>query len=405
MSEPLVVIGNGMAATRFVAELTSRALGRYAVAIVGEEPRLAYNRVLLSAVLAGEIERNDIVLKSASWWRERGVTVLYGHAAVAIDSQIRRVRLANGATLPYSKLVLATGSRPIRLAVPGMDLRGVLTFRDLGDVAAIEAAAAAGRKAVVIGGGLLGLEAAYGLAKAGAQVTILHLMDRLMERQLDGKAAAMLKRAIERKGIAVELEAATAALRGAGRVEAVELEDRRTIEADLVVVAVGIRANVELARSAGLKVDRGIVVDDGLGTSSTGIHAIGECAEHRGICYGLVEPAHEQASVLARRLAGDTAATYPGSVVATNLKVSGVNVFSAGDLVGAPGTETIVLHDPGLDTYKKLVIAGGRLVGAVLYGDTEDGLWYLDLIRSGSSIERFRDDLVFGRALVERMAA
>ena len=405
MSEPLVVIGNGMAATRFVAELTSRALGRYAVAIVGEEPRLAYNRVLLSSVLAGEVERNDIVLKSASWWRERGVTVLYGHAAVAIDPQIRRVRLANGATLPYSKLVLATGSRPIRLAVPGMDLRGVLTFRDLGDVAAIEAAAAAGRKAVVIGGGLLGLEAAYGLAKAGAQVTVLHLMDRLMERQLDGKAAAMLKRAIERKGIAVELEAATAALRGPGRVEAVELTDRRSIAADLVVVAIGIRANVELARGAGLKVDRGIVVDDGLATSSAGIHAIGECAEHRGVCYGLLEPAHEQATVLARRLAGDAAAAYPGSVVATNLKVSGVNVFSAGDLVGAPGTESIVLHDPGLDTYKKLVIADDRLVGAVLYGDTEDGLWYLDLIRSGVSIERFRDDLVFGRALVERMAA
>ncbi|MFL5050296.1 MAG: NAD(P)/FAD-dependent oxidoreductase [Xanthobacteraceae bacterium] len=405
MSEPLVVIGNGMAATRFVAELTSRALGRYAVAIVGEEPRLAYNRVLLSSVLAGEVERNDIVLKSASWWRERGVTVLYGHAAVAIDPQIRRVRLANGATLPYSKLVLATGSRPIRLAVPGMDLRGVLTFRDLGDVAAIEAAAAAGRKAVVIGGGLLGLEAAYGLAKAGAQVTVLHLMDRLMERQLDGKAAAMLKRAIERKGIAVELEAATAALRGPGRVEAVELTDRRSIAADLVVVAIGIRANVELARGAGLKIDRGIVVDDGLATSSAGIHAIGECAEHRGVCYGLVEPAHEQATVLARRLAGDPVAAYPGSVVATNLKVSGVNVFSAGDLVGAPGTESIVLHDPGLDTYKKLVIADDRLVGAVLYGDTEDGLWYLDLIRSGVSIERFRDDLVFGRALVERMAA
>ena len=405
MSEPLVVVGNGMAATRFVAELTSRALGRYAVAIVGEEPRLAYNRVLLSAVLAGEIERREIELKSASWWRERGVTVLYGHAAVAIDPHIRRVRLANGATLPYSKLVLATGSRPIRLAVPGMDLRGVLTFRDLGDVAAIEAAAAAGRKAVVIGGGLLGLEAAYGLAKAGAQVTIVHLMDRLMERQLDSKAAAMLKRAIERKGIAVELEAATAALCGPGRVEAVELADRRTIEADLVVVAVGIRANVELARSGGLEVNRGIVVDDGLGTSSAGIHAIGECAEHRGMCYGLVEPAHEQADVLARRLAGDTAATYRGSVVATNLKVSGVNVFSAGDLVGAPGTETIVLHDPGLDTYRKLVIAGDRLVGAVLYGDTEDGLWYLDLIRSGIPIERFRDDLVFGRALVERMAA
>jgi nitrite reductase [NAD(P)H] large subunit len=405
MGEPLVVIGNGMAATRFVAELTSRALGRYAVAMVGEEPRLAYNRVLLSAVLAGEVERGDIVLKPESWWRERGVTVLYGHKAVAIDPAIRRVRLASGATLPYSRLVLATGSQPIRLAVPGMDLRGVLTFRDLGDVAAIEAAAAKGRNAVVIGGGLLGLEAAYGLAKAGARVTVVHLMDRLMERQLDDKAAAMLKRSIERKGISVELEAATAALHGPGRVEAVELSDRRIIAADLVVVAVGIRPNVELARSAGVEINRGIVIDDGLATTRCDIHAIGECAEHRGICYGLVEPAYEQASVLARRLAGESAAAYSGSVVATNLKVSGVNVFSAGDIVGAAGTETIVLHDPGLDTYKKLVIAGDRLVGAVLHGDTEDGLWYLDLIRSGTSIEKIRDDLAFGRVLAERMAA
>src|SRR5262249_25952235 len=263
----------------------------------------------------------------------------------------------------------------------------------LGDVTAIEGAAAAGRRVVVIGGGLLGLEAGYGLAKAGAKVTVLHLMDRLMERQLDQRASAMLKRALEAKGITIELEAATAALRGHRAVEATELADRRAIEADLVVVAVGIRANVELGRSAGVAVDRGIVVDDSLGTSVAGIHAIGECAEHRGTCYGLVEPAYEQARVLARRLAGDDSARYRGSVLATNLKVSGVNVFSAGDFMGAPGTETIVLSDPGIDTYKKLVIADGRLVGAVLYGDTEDGLWYLDLIRSGASIERMRDDL------------
>jgi nitrite reductase (NADH) large subunit len=405
MSEPLVIVGNGMAAARLVEELARRALGRYAVAVVGEEPRLAYNRVLLSAVLAREVAPAEIELKSAAWWRARGVTLLYGRPAVAIDPDIRRVRLANGATLPYAQLVLATGSRPIRLSVPGMDLQGVLTFRDLTDVAAIEAAAAAGRKAVVIGGGLLGLEAAYGLARAGAHVTVVHLMDRLMERQLDPRAAAMLKRAMERKGIAVELNAATAALRGIRRVEAVELADRRVLPADLVVVAVGIRANVELARTAGLSIDRGIVVDDNLAASRAGIHAIGECAEHRGVCYGLVEPAYEQARVLAARLAGDRAATYAGSVLATNLKVSGVNVFSAGDFLGRPGTETIVLHDAGLDTYKKLVIADGRLVGIVLYGDTGDGPWYLDLIRTGATIENIRHDLMFGRTLVERMAA
>jgi nitrite reductase (NADH) large subunit len=405
MSEPLVVIGNGMAAARFVEELASRALGRYAIAVIGEEPRLAYNRVLLSAVLARDVNSSEIELKPAQWWRERGVTVLYGHAAVAIDAHIRRVRLASGMTLPFTNLVLATGSRPIRLAVPGMDLRGVLTFRDLGDVVAIGGAATRGTRAVVVGGGLLGLEAAHGLAKAGAHVSVVHLMDRLMERQLDARAAAMLQRAIEAKGIELHLQAATAAIRGTRTVEAVELADRRAIDADLVVVATGVRANVELARTADLTVDRGVVVDDRLQTSRAGIHAIGECAEHRGVCYGLVEPAYEQARVLARRLAGDTAATYAGSVLATNLKVSGVNVFSAGDFLGAPGTEAIVLTDPGLDTYKKLVIADGRLVGAVLYGDTEDGLWYLDLIRSGTSIERIRGDLMFGRELAERMAA
>jgi nitrite reductase (NADH) large subunit len=284
-----------------------------------------------------------------------------------------------------------------------MDLPGVLTFRDIDDVNTIAKAARA--RVVVIGGGLLGLEAAYGLAKARAHVTVLHLMDRLMERQLDARAARILKRAVEAKGIAVRLEAETARIIGNGRVEAVELRDGSTIPADAVVVAVGIRANTELAGTAGLKVNRGIAVDDHLETSVAGIHAIGECAEHRGCCYGLVEPAYEQAQVLARRLAGENA-TYPGSVPATNLKVSGVNVFSAGDfLTATTGAEEIVLSDPGIGVYKKLVIASGRLIGAVLFGDTADGPWYLDLIRAGSSIERLRDDLVFGRDLATHVAA
>lgn len=405
MSEPLVVVGNGMAAVRFVEELTAKALGRYAVAVVGEEPRLAYNRVLLSSVLAREVMPSDIELKPESWWRDRGVTLLYGHAVTAIDRGIRKVRLASGAALPYSKLVLATGSRPIRPPVPGMELPGVMTFRDLGDVAAIERAAGRSTRAVVIGGGLLGLEAAHGLALSGSEVTVVHLMDRLMERQLDARASAMLKSALERKGVAIHLNAETTEIRGARCVEAVALKNGLTLDADLVVVAAGIRANVDLARTAGLSIDRGIVVDDGLETSVAGIHAIGECADHRGVCYGLVEPAYEQARVLSRRLAGDATAIYPGSVVATNLKVSGVNVFSAGDFIGAAGTEKIILCDPGLETYRKLVIAADRLVGAVLYGDASDGLWYLDLIRSGVSVADFRDDLMFGRAMSARRAA
>jgi len=404
MSEPLVIVGNGMAAMRLVEELAQRALGRYAIAVVGEEPRIAYNRVLLSSVLAQEVTRSEIELKPAHWWSDRGVTLLYGHAATAIDPAIRRVRLANGATLPFTKLVLATGSRPIRLNVPGMDLPGVMTFRDLGDVAAIEAAAAKDAKAVVIGGGLLGLEAAYGLAKAGLQVSVVHLMDRLMERQLDARASAMLKRTVEARAIAVHLSAETASILGKRRVQAVAVKDGRQFEADLVVVAAGIRPNVDLARTAGLEIDRGIVVGDQLQTSNAGIHAIGECAEHRGVCYGLVEPAYEQARALAAHLSGEDA-RYCGSVLATNLKVSGVNVFSAGDFLGAQGTEPIVLSDAGLSSYKKLVIANGRLVGAVLFGDTADGPWYLELIRSGASIEAFRDDIVFGRALAERSPA
>jgi nitrite reductase (NADH) large subunit len=405
MSEPLLVIGNGMATARFVDELASRALGRYAVAVIGEEPRLAYNRVLLSSVLAGSVPLSEIELKPPKWWTNRGVTLLYGHRAVAIDHDVRRVRLAGGATLPYAHLVLATGSKPIRLTVPGSDLPGVLTFRDLGDVAALQTAAADGSHAVVIGGGLLGLEAAYGLARAGVKVAIVHLMDRLMERQLDARAAVMLKRAIEAQGVSVHLGAQTAAIRGDRRAEAVELADGRLLPADLVVMAVGIRPNTDLAASAGLNVNRGIEVDDALQTSRAGIYAIGECAEHRGTCYGLVEPAYEQAQVLARRLAGQAEARYAGSVLATNLKVSGVHVFSAGDFLGSPGTNEIVLSEPGLGIYKKLVLDGDRLVGAVLYGDTADGLWYLDLIRSGAPVKGVRDSLVFGRALAERKAA
>jgi len=402
MSESLVIVGNGMAAAKLVEHLSARALGRYAIAVIGEEPALAYNRVLLSSVLAEEVAQSDIELRPKRWWRDRGVTVLYGQAATAIDCDIRRVRLASGATIPFTKLVFATGSRPIVLPIEGRSLNGVMTFRDLRDVAVLKSA---GRcNAVVIGGGLLGLEAAYGLARSGASVTIVHLMDRLMERQLDAQAADMLKNAVEMKGIEVLLNAQTARLSGTAKVERVELADGRVIPADIVVMATGITPNIALARTAGVAINRGIVVDDGMQTGIPDIYAIGECAEHDGRCVGLVEPAYEQAAVLADRLTGG-AACYRGSIAATNLKVSGVNVFSAGDFIGAAGSECLTFSDPGLRTYKKLVLANGRLTGAVLFGDTADGLWYLDLIRSGAPVEALRGDLIFGRALAERMAA
>jgi nitrite reductase (NADH) large subunit len=401
MSEPLVVIGNGMAAARFADELSSRALGRYAVAVVGEEPRLAYNRVLLSSVLAGDVASSDIELKPTAWWRDRGITLRYGCRATAIDTGARTVALADGTSLPFAKLVFATGSQPIRPPIPGMALPGVITFRHIGDIHTIWHRAGSGDRVIVIGGGLLGLEAAYGLAKAGARVTVLHLMDRLMERQLDPHAARMLQRTVEANGVEVVLGADTAEIAGTSRVEGVTLKDGRAFEADTVVVAIGIKPSADLAHKAGIAVKRGIVVNDALETNVPGIHAIGECAEHRGVCYGLVEPAYEQARVLADCLTGREAA-YAGSVLATNLKVSGVNVFSAGDFLGGDGADEILLSDPGLGVYKKLVIADGRLTGAVLFGDTADGLWYLDLIRTGLDIEAMRDELAFGRALAER---
>jgi len=403
MSEPLVIIGNGMAAARLVDEMAKRSLGRYAIAVVGEEPRLAYNRVLLSSLLADEVAAGDVELKSARWWSDRGVTVRYGLPATTVDVAARAVTLADGTRLPFARAVFAIGSRPIRLHMPGMELPGVTTFRNIGDVDDMRAQAGPNARVVVIGGGLLGLEAAYGLAKSGAQVTLVHLMDRLMERQLDDTAAGMLLGAVEARGVTVLLRAETESIVGTQRAEAVELTDGRILPADLVVMAVGVRPNAALAASAGLYVNRGIVVDDGLETSAPGVFAIGECAEHRGQCYGLVEPAYEQAAVLARRLAGEDA-RYEGSVTATNLKVSGVDVFSAGDFLGVPGAEEVVLRDPGLGLYRKLVIARDRLVGAVLYGDTADAPWYLELIRAGLSIGSFRDELAFGRALADRAA-
>jgi nitrite reductase (NADH) large subunit len=398
LSEPLVIVGNGMAAARLVDELVKISLGRYAIAVIGEEPRLAYNRVLLSSVLAGETASHDIELKPAGWWRDRGVTLKYGCRVTEIDVGRRELKIAGDESIEFSRLVLATGSSPLSLNLPGVDLAGVHTFRDSRDVDLLLTLAARKRPVVVIGGGLLGLEAAYGLAKAGTPVKLLHLMDRLMERQLDAPAADLLKTLVERKGIEVLLKADTKRLYGSTRVEGVELADGRKIDADAVVFAAGIRPNTVLAQEAGIAVNRGIMVDDYLQTSAPDIYALGECAEHCGVCYGLVEPAYEQARVLARHLSGRNA-VYTGSVVATNLKVSGVSVFSAGDFLGADGSEAIMLSDVRRGTYKKLVIADGRLIGAVLVGDVGDALWYLELIRGKKPIAAIRKEMMFGRSL------
>jgi nitrite reductase (NADH) large subunit len=407
MRERLLVVGNGMAGLRLVEEVLRRDPNRFTITVVGKEPHPAYNRVLLSSLLAGEIGEDEVRLRDLGWYQEHGITLITGDAAVRLDPAARISRLASGRRLPFDRAVLATGSNPIRPALPGSALPGVMTFREEADIREMRRRAAAGGRAIVVGGGLLGIEAAYGLARAGLAVTLLHLVDRLMERQLDSRAAALLGQALAAKGVDVVLQAETAAIVGHRHAEGVLLKEGRRIAGNLVVFAIGIRPEKELARTAGLGCNRGIIVDDALATSAPDIFAIGECAEHRGQCYGLVEPAYAQAAVLAERLTGG-AADYAGTVLATNLKVSGVPVFSAGDFLGGAEGEEIILSDPGLATYKKLVIhrsdRGQRLAGVVLFGDIADGLWYLDLIRSGTPIDRMRGDLIFGRSFVEAAA-
>ncbi len=400
MAERLLIIGNGMASVRLLEELTRADAGRHVITVVGAEPSEAYNRVLLSALLAGDVERKDIVLRDAGWYAARGIRLISGDAVLAVDASTRQARLASGEVLGFDRCVFATGSNAVRLPLPGIDLPRVMTFRDLADVAMMDKVAASRGRIAVIGGGLLGIEAAYGLAKRGADVTLIHVMDRLMERQLDASAASHLSRALRQLGIRVMLDKQTVAIMGEAAANGLRFADGSTLDADLVVCAVGIKPNAELAKAAGLAVQRGIVVDDRLSASVDRFHAIGECAEHRGIAYGLVEPAHEQARVLAAVLSGNEAA-FTGMVLATNLKVSGVPVFSAGDFLGGEGTASAVLDDRDRGVYRKLVFRADALVGCVLVGEAEDGLWYLDLIRRSVDIGAARRDLLHGRQAAE----
>jgi nitrite reductase (NADH) large subunit len=396
--ERLVVVGAGMAGLKLVEEISELCPERYQIVMIGSEPRPAYNRVLLSGVLAGDAAEADVELRPAAWYAEKGIELLTSVECTGLHPAGRKVVLSTDATVAYDRLVLATGSASVRLPIPGHDLAGVLTFRDFYDVEAMRAVPQ-GAPVAVIGGGLLGIEAAYGLARRGARVTLVHIMPRLMERQLDARAAELLATAITEKGVEVVLEAETAAIEGDGGVERIVLKDGRTYPAQLVVMAAGIRPRTELARGADLDIGRGIKVDDKLETSRPGIYAIGECAEHRGSCCGLVEPAYEQARVLARHLGG-LPARYEASLSAASLKVSGVPVFSMGDFEG-DGAEAILLEDAQAGAYRKLVIRGGRLAGAVLVGDTADALWYRDLIRRHAVVAPIRGALAFGKAYEE----
>jgi nitrite reductase (NADH) large subunit len=393
-----------MASGRMLEHLLEAAPDAYHVTLFGAEPRGNYNRIMLSPVLAGEVSHGDIVTHDAAWYAAHDVACRFGETVTRIDRAAKVVRSRKGET-PYDALVIATGSAPFIIPVAGKELQGVLAFRDLDDVNAMSAVAAKpGTQAVVLGGGLLGLEAAAALKARGMSVVVLHLMSHLMERQLDARAGALLQQELEARGIAVHCRAQTTAILGHRRAEAVLLDDGTIYSADLVVMAAGIRPETRIATDAGLDVERGIVVDDQMRTSDPDILALGECVEHDGICYGLVAPLYDMAAVAAKTLVGEPAAFRPAEL-STSLKVTGIDVFSAGDFMGGAGTESLVLNDPGLKTYKKLVVQDGRLVGAVLFGDTADGPWYLDLIRSGAAIEDIRHDLVFGRSLAAQAAA
>lgn len=402
--ERLLVVGNGMASLRFLERLTERAPGRYDVTVVGAEPVAAYNRVLLSSLLGGEVDEAACAFRGLDWYEDHGIRLLTGAPVTGIDRESGLAIVGETHVLPFDKLVLAVGSTPIRLPKPGMDLPGVITFRDLADVAAIRKAAVKHARAVVIGGGLLGLEAAVGLARRGIDTTLLHVMDRLMERQLDHAAAGLVKRALEARGVRVMLKADTAAVEGGTRVERLRLSDGTVLPADLVVMSVGVRPSVALAKAAGLATSRGIVVDDRMTTSDPRIFALGECAEHRGQIYGLVEPAYEQAETLSRHLSGE-AASYQGTALATSLKVSGLPVFSAGVVDTPESAEAIVLSDPGAGLYRKLLVEEGRLIGAVFVGDVAEQGWCKALIRSGEPVAGHLDDLMFGRRAPRTLAA
>ncbi|WP_434723971.1 nitrite reductase large subunit NirB [Mesorhizobium sp. RIZ17] len=398
MTEKLVIIGNGMAPGRMLEHLLEAAPDRYAVTIFNAEPRVNYDRIMLSPVLSGEKAFEEIVIHGDGWYIKHGITLYKGHRIVAIDREAKTVTSDHGVTESYDRLVIATGSVPFIIPVPGKELPGVLSYRDLDDVNAMLLAAQSRAKAIVIGGGLLGLEAAAGLKERGMDVTVLHVMPTLMERQLDPAAGYLLQKAVEARGIKVMTKANTKAIVGNGKVEGVELMDGTTIPATLVVMAVGIRPSTALAKEAGLEVNRGIVVDDRMRTSDPAIMALGECAEVGGHVYGLVAPLYEMARVAAAGLADSEDRRFVHSDTPTKLKVTGIDLYSLGDFADGEDREEIILRDASAGIYKRLVLQDNRIIGTVLFGETGDGAWFNDLKKKATDISEMRDTLIFGQA-------
>ena len=401
----LVMVGNGMAGVRTLEELLKISPDLYDISVFGAEPHPNYNRILLSPVLAGEQTLDEIVLNPLSWYEENNIKLHLGKKVVDVDRRNRIVKAADGTEESYDRLLIATGSNPFILPVPGKELEGVIAYRDIADTNTMIEAAQKYKHAVVIGGGLLGLEAANGLMLRGMQVTVVHIMPWLMERQLDDTAGKLLQKSLESRGLKFMIGAQTQALIGdqdggkAGRVMAVQFKDGTEVPADLVVMAAGIRPNTELAEKIGLHCNRGIVVSDTMQTiTDARIYSVGECAAHRGIAYGLVAPLFEQGKVCATHLAEFGIGRYQGSQTSTKLKVTGIDLFSAGDFMGGDGCEEIVMSDPYGGVYKKLVIKDDKLVGACMYGDTVDGSWYFKLLREGRKVADIRDKLMFGES-------
>ncbi|CAN5486926.1 nitrite reductase large subunit NirB [soil metagenome] len=401
----LVMVGNGMAGVRTLEELLKIAPDLYDITVFGAEPHPNYNRILLSPVLAGEQTLDEIVLNPLAWYAEHGITLHLGKKVVGVNRRLRTVTADDGTEAEYDRLLIATGSNPFIPPLPGKDLTGVIAYRDIKDTNEMIETAKTHKNAVVVGGGLLGLEAANGLMLRGMSVTVVHLAPWLMERQLDDVAGKMLQKSLEARGLKFRLGAHTQALIGdsedgkSGRVTKVQFKDGTEVEADLVVMAAGIRPNTELAEKIGLHCNRGIVVNDTMQTiTDARIYSIGECAAHRGIAYGLVAPLFEQAKVCATHLGEFGIGRYLGSQTSTKLKVTGIDLFSAGDFMGGEGTEEIVLSDPYNSVYKKLVVRDDILIGACLYGDTADGSWYFDMVRERKNVSDIREQLMFGEA-------
>ncbi|WP_436897360.1 nitrite reductase small subunit NirD [Acinetobacter gyllenbergii] len=401
----LVLIGNGLAGMRCLEDLLDMAPDRYDVTVIGEEPWGNYNRIMLSPVLSGEKTIDDIMLHPHAWYHDKGIQFIADDPAIKIDRTRKVVHTEKGESVDYDRLIIATGSSPFIPPVQGVDLKGVISFRDIYDVNTMIKYCESKKNAVVIGGGLLGLEAAYGLKQRGMNVTVLHLMDRIMERQLDGRASRMLRHSIEQKGINIITEANTEALIGEeGHVSQVRLKDGTVLDANLVIFAVGIRPNIALAQSAGLRCNRGILVNDTMQTFDPSIYAVGECIEHRNQTFGLVEPLWGQAFICATHLAEHGSLTFKSPTVPTQLKVSGVDVFSAGNFEPKEDYEDIILNDDKRQIYKRIIIQKDKVIGAVLFGDTEDGMWYAELIADQTPVSTFRNKLLFGKDFAMKKA-